>query len=725
MNLADRLRTLALDLWWTWNPESQRVFAALDPVLWRASHHNPLVTLQIASPARMAALAEDDDFLALLNSSEQLRRDYYQTKSWFQRTATPKQKRMKVAYFCSEYAIHESIAQYSGGLGVLAGDHLKSASDLGIPLVGVGLLYQHGYYRQEILKDGSTRALYPQYPHGILPLQDTGKMVRVPIGTRDVAAKIWMMQVGRVPLYLLDTNLKQNKPADRQLTEGLYKGEPELRLRQQVLLGIGGVRALDALGIKPTVCHLNEGHAAFANLERLRVLTAKGRKFETALKQVRKATVFTTHTPVPAGHDRYQPKMAAKWLKRTMAALNLSTQQLADLGREVPGDKLEPLCMTVLALRTAERVNGVAALHGEVSRNMWTRVYFPDVDADSTAIQSSTAKSAKRAATGTSSRSGLDADGREIPIGHITNGIHPQTWLAPAAATLYGKRMRMKWNGAGPKAPWWGRVDKVSDEELWQLRGELRAGMVHFLRDRARDSVQRHGGTSADALHAISQLDPHALTLGFARRFATYKRAPLIFKDAKRLASILNHSERPMQLVFAGKAHPRDTDGQEYARQIHNMTQRAGFRGKVLLLEEYDMEIGRMLTSGCDVWLNTPIRPHEASGTSGMKPPLHGGLNCSILDGWWPEGYDARKTQRNGWAIGDGAEYKSQARQDRADAESLYELLEKEIGPAYYTRGRNGLPKQWLKMMRASIRSVPEQFSSHRMVAEYLDLYSG
>jgi len=364
--------------------------------------------------------------------------------------------------------------------------------------------------------------------------------------------------------------------------------------------------------------------------------------------------------------------------------------------------------MTVLALRTAERVNGVAALHGEVSRNMWTRVYFPDADVDSTAIQSSAATASM-----------------QVPIGHITNGIHPQTWLAPAAAALYSKRLRMKWNGAGDKAPWWGRIDKISDEELWQLRGELRAGMVHFLRDRSRDSVLRHGGTSAEALHAISQLDPNALTLGFARRFATYKRAPLIFKDAKRLAAILNYSDRPMQLVFAGKAHPRDTDGQEYAQQIHKMAQRAGFRGKVLLLEEYDMEVGRMLTSGCDVWLNTPIRPHEASGTSGMKPPLHGGLNCSILDGWWPEGYDARKAHRNGWAIGDGAEYKSQARQDRADAESLYELLEKEIGPAFYTRGRKGLPKQWLKLMRASIRSIPEQFSSHRMVAEYLELYSG
>ena len=427
---------------------------------------------------------------------------------------------------------------------------------------------------------------------------------------------------------------------------------------------------------------------------------------ETALKQVQMATVFTTHTPVPAGHDRYQPKMAAKWLRRTMQELGLNAKQLADLGREVPGDQNEPLCMTVLALRTSERVNGVAALHGEVSRQMWQRVYFPDATSQSTAIASGN-------------------DLSEVPIGHITNGIHPQTWMAPAAADLYRKRLQLKTHGAGPAAPWWGRVDKISDEELWQLRGELRAGLIHFLRDRARDSVQRHGGTSAQALHAISQLDPDTLTLGFARRFATYKRAPLIFKDAKRLAAILGDAKMPMQLVFAGKAHPRDKDGQEYAQQIHRMTQRLGFRGKVLLLEEYDMEVGRMLTSGCDVWLNTPIRPHEASGTSGMKPPLHGGLNCSILDGWWPEGYEAKKSRRNGWAIGDGAEYKSQARQDRADAVALYELLEKEIGPAFYTRGRNGLPKQWLELMRASMKSIPEKFSSHRMVAEYMDLYSG
>jgi glycogen phosphorylase len=688
--LRARIQDLSNDLWWTWNPECQRVFAALDPAIWKASHHSPLVTLQVASPARMEALCDDAEFLALLEQAENDRRDYYRSKTWFQRTATAKQKRMKIAYFCSEFAIHESIPQYSGGLGVLAGDHMKSASDLGLPLVGVGLLYQHGYYRQELRADGSTRVLYPQYPAAILPITDTGVEIDCPMGSRFVRAKIWRQQVGRTSIYLLDTQLKCNRPADRLLTEGLYKGEPELRMRQQLLLGVGGVLALDALAIKPTVCHLNEGHAAFANLQRIRVWMAKGWSFERALKKVRGETVFTTHTPVPAGHDRYPAKMVAKWLRPIAADLGCNAQQLADLGREKPGEKNEDLCMTVLALRTSERINGVASLHGEVSRKMWMDAY------------------------------GLD-DARKVPIGHITNGVHSQTWLAPAAAELYRKTLRPKWNGAGPSAPWWQRVDRISDEQLWDLRSGLRAQLVQFLRERGAEQVQKRGGSAAEVMQAMQAFEEHSLTLGFARRFATYKRAPLIFRDAKRLMNILGDGERPMQLVFAGKAHPRDEAGQEFVQRIHKLAQREGFRGRVILLEEYDMEIGRMLTSGCDVWLNTPLRPHEASGTSGMKPPLHGGLNCSILDGWWPEGYN----RRNGWVIGDEREYASRTTQDRVDATSLYELLENEIGPAFYTRGRNGLPRKWLKLMRESMKSVPEQFSSHRMVAEYLKLYSG
>lgn len=688
--LADRVRALAHDLYWTWEPAIQRVFAALDPAIWKASHHNPLVTVQVASPARLQALAADADFLALIAAAESARRDYHRSKSWFRRTADARQRRMKVAYFCSEYALHESIPQYSGGLGVLAGDHLKAASDLGVPLVAIGLYYRHGYYRQEVLADGSTRALYPDYPPQLFPLSDSGVEFDCPVGTRKVRVKLWQMQVGRVPLYLMDTNLAPNRAAERELTAGLYKGEADLRLRQQVLLGVGGVRALAALGIRPTVCHLNEGHAAFANLERMRELVASGRSFDRALAQVRARSVFTTHTPVPAGHDRYPLAQVTRALRPLLQELKLDAAGLGALGREDPANRQEDLCMTVLALRTSARVNGVAALHGQVSREMWQGAY------------------------------GAARPG-EVPIGHVTNGIHTRSWLHPAAAAVYHKHLRPRWNGAGPEAPWWQRVDRIPDAELWRLRGDLRAQLVHFLRERAVEQAQRHGGSDPEVLAASRLFDPAALTLGFARRFATYKRAPLIFQQAERLARILGDEARPVQIVFAGKAHPRDAEGQDFLRRIHRLAARPAFRGRVLVLEEYDMEVGRALTSGCDVWLNTPLRPHEASGTSGMKPPLHGGLNCSILDGWWPEAYN----RRNGWAIGDGTQYRSRARQDHADAAALYELLEDHIVPLYYQRNRAGIPTQWLKRVRESLLSIPEQFSAQRMVADYLKLYSG
>ena len=679
--LERRLSALALDLRWTWCPTTQAAFAAVDPREWEATNHAPLEVLRRVPSARLEACAEDPAFEKLLSAAEKARDDYYGAKTWWERKKAAKAPRARIAYFCSEFAIHESLQQYSGGLGVLAGDHVKSASDLGIPFVGVGLLYRHGYYIQELRADGTTRVLYPEVDFADLPITDTGKEILCPMGGKEVRAKIWRQQVGRVSLLLLDADIDGEPKAHRELTQGLYKGAPDLRLRQQVLLGVGGMRALEAMRMKPTVVHLNEGHAAFASVERLVGLVQKGKSLDAALETVRASTVFTTHTPVPAGHDRYGPADVAKYMKGQMKALGLTKETFADMARETPGDKLEPFCMTVLGLRTAGRVNGVAELHGKVSREMWVGAY-PGAETP-----------------------------EAVPIGHITNGVHTRTWLAPEADALYSKYIKPRWNAGDPGADPWSKAAKIPLEELWALRNTLRAKLVHFVRERLARQAERRG---EDTREAWSTFDEGALTLGFARRFATYKRAPLIFKEAKRLAALLGDPERPVQIVFAGKAHPRDEGGQELARVIHQHARKAGFKGRVALIEEYDMQVGRMLTSGCDVWLNNPIRPNEASGTSGMKPPLHGGLNASILDGWWPEGFDGT----NGWAVGDESEFKSRAKQDSHDAKALVDVLEKEIVPLFYDRDAKGLPKGWLEMARRSLVTVPGQFNTHRMVGQ-------
>lgn len=686
--LERRLSALALDLRWTWCPTTQAAFAAVDPREWEATNHAPLEVLRRVPSARLEACAEDPAFEKLLSAAEKARDDYYGAKTWWERKKAAKAPRARIAYFCSEFAIHESLQQYSGGLGVLAGDHVKSASDLGIPFVGVGLLYRHGYYIQELRADGTTRVLYPEVDFADLPITDTGKEILCPMGGKEVRAKIWRQQVGRVSLLLLDADIDGEPKAHRELTQGLYKGAPDLRLRQQVLLGVGGMRALEAMRMKPTVVHLNEGHAAFASVERLVGLVQKGKSLDAALETVRASTVFTTHTPVPAGHDRYGPADVAKYMKGQMKVLGLTKETFADMARETPGDRLEPFCMTVLGLRTAGRVNGVAELHGKVSREMWVGAY-PGAETP-----------------------------EAVPIGHITNGVHTRTWLAPEADALYSKYIKPRWNAGDPGADPWSKAAKIPLEELWALRNTLRAKLVHFVRERLARQAERRG---EDTGEAWSTFDEGALTLGFARRFATYKRAPLIFKEAKRLAAVLGDPERPVQIVFAGKAHPRDEGGQELARVIHQHARKAGFKGRVALIEEYDMQVGRMLTSGCDVWLNNPIRPNEASGTSGMKPPLHGGLNASILDGWWPEGFDGT----NGWAVGDESEFKSRAKQDSHDAKALVDVLEKEIVPLFYDRDAKGLPKGWLEMARRSLVTVPGQFNTHRMVGQYVEAYLG
>ena len=675
-----RTRELAMNLWWSWNHDAQRLFASLDPATWEATHRNPIKTIKLLTPERRAGLLDDANYAAHLARVERALATYLKTPTWFEKTQK-KAKNVLVAYFCAEFAIHESLPQYSGGLGVLAGDHVKSVSDLGIPFVGIGLLYRNGFYTQEFLPDGRSRVIYPQIDFADCPITDTGHVIDVPMATRKVKAKIWRQQVGRVSLFLLDTDLPANKPADRALTRHLYGGDREYRIQQEILLGVGGVIALDALGLEPSVYHLNEGHAAFCALERVRRLVKSGSSLDRAKKKVRATTVFTTHTPVPAGNDRFHPELALKYIGSYRKPLGLSNQQLLALGREDTNNIFEEFCMTVIALNLADHRNGVAELHGQTARGMWKRI-----------------------------------GGR---IGHVTNGVHSQTWMPEEVDPLYEKYLKPKWLGAGPRQSWWKNASKIPDAELWKVQQTLRSKLVCCARERLTNQLTRQHAPVEEHIAARTALSPHALTFGFARRFATYKRAPLIFTDRKRLARILNNAKRPMQILFAGKAHPQDLGGQEFAQQIFQHARRDEFRGRVMILEDYDMHLGRALTSGVDVWLNNPLRPHEASGTSGMKPPLHGGLNCSILDGWWPEAFN----RKNGWAIGDGRQFKSRAQQDRYDAGALYDLLENEIVPLFYNRDRSGLPRQWIARMKNSIATVGAEFNTHRMVGEYFAKY--
>jgi starch phosphorylase len=704
-----QLRELAMNLWWSWNEVARRPFAALDPVVWHATKHSPLATLAHTGLATLEAACAEPGFRLALADARVALATAMSSRTWWDETHAKSHANAQIAYFCSEYAIHESVQQYSGGLGVLAGDHLKSASDLGVPLVAVGLYYRHGYYIQQFSEDGTTKVLYPVYDRATMPVAETGVSIECPIGERMVRAKVLRMDVGRTRVYLLDTDLAENAPEDRLLTEGLYKGEPDLRMRQQVLLGVGGMLALRAVGVTPSKIHLNEGHAAFAAIEMLADFRAQGISHQDAVKRVRERTIFTTHTPVAAGHDRYGIDMVANALRRTLAKGGISRSELESLSRERPDDANEPVCMTVLCLKLAAQVNGVAKLHGAVSRDMWKSVY-----------------GAKKS--------------KDVPIGHVTNGIHVSTWLDPRAALFWRDACGFDPHTASARNKGWKRAAAANPAAFWAMRTTLRTSLVRFARERLARAAERRGEGPSAIDEMLRALDPNALTIGFARRFATYKRAPLLFTDIARLSKIGGDAKRPVQFIFAGKAHPRDLGGQAYARKVFEMTRHPALRGRVFLIEEYDMEVGRALVSGCDVWLNNPIRPHEASGTSGMKCPMHGGINCSILDGWWPEGIagldpKARGVKgmigTNGWAIGradDEAFNEADAHgageaRDLRDAAALYELFEKSIVAEFYDRGRDGLPKKWIARALASASTVPDFFSTHRMVAEYVDRY--
>jgi starch phosphorylase len=691
-NLPDRLLPLSIlarNLWWTWNPDAADLFRRMDPDLWEKNHHNPVDLLGSLPQERLEALANDEAFLANLDRTVGELNAYLVRKSWFER-AHGEATGLQIAYFSAEFGLHESLPIYSGGLGVLAGDHLKSASDLGLPLVGVGLLYRRGYFRQYLNRDGWQQELHPAYDFERLPLHvETAdglpRRISVEIAGREVAAQIWRAQVGRVSLLLLDSDLPENTVEDRALTDELYGGDLRHRIRQEILLGMGGVRALQAMGFAPTVYHLNEGHSAFLAIERVRqAIERDGLSLAEALEEVRASSVFTTHTSVPAGHDVFPLDLMREHFGQLCARLSIPLEDLMKLGRARPEDSNEPFCMTVLALRIASQSNAVSELHGSVTRKIWTSLH-PHVPVD------------------------------EIPIGHVTNGIHIPSWYSREVARLYSRYLGPRWQEDPVDRQVWQRVERIPDGELWRARERLRESLVSFARKRLHEQFQRRGMPLAVVRTAEEALDPDALTIGFARRFAVYKRASLLLRDPDRLARLLNDPDRPVQIVFAGKAHPADHPGKHVMREIVHLAAETRFRRRIVFLEDYDIEIARQLVQGADIWLNTPRRPLEASGTSGMKAVVSGGLHLSVLDGWWAEAY----TPDTGWAIGSGEEYGDPEVQDQVESEALYDLLEQEVVPLYYRRGADSLPRGWIERIKASMRAHCPVFNANRMVEEY------
>ncbi|MBN1933690.1 MAG: alpha-glucan family phosphorylase [Anaerolineae bacterium] len=690
-----RIQELARNLMWCWDHESISFFGQIDPDLWEETRHNPVLMLGRIKQERLQALAADDSFMSQLERAESRLDRYMSRKAWFEREHDSEYGEAVVAYFSLEFGLTESLRLYSGGLGVLAGDHLKSASDLGIPLVGVGLLYQKGYFRQYLNADGWQQESYPDNDFYNLPLEmqrdqdGSPLMIKLTFPGRDVYACIWRVNVGRIRLYLLDTNIEQNNRDDQDITDLLYGGDLDMRLKQELLIGVGGIRALNALGFEPTVYHMNEGHSAFLAIERVSQLMKKhALTFEQAKELARAGMVFTTHTPVPAGIDRFSSDQIGHYWGFRYAELGLNHDQFMALGRQNPNDPYEPFCMTILALRLASYSNGVSELHGHVSRQMFQGVW-----------------------------AGLPVE--EVPIGHVTNGIHQQSWISGDMASLYERYLGPRWRQTPAEQEVWNHVDRIPGAELWNTHQRRRERMVSFVRRHLREQLEQRGASKAELLAAEEVLNPEALTIGFARRFATYKRATLLFRDPDRLIKILGDPQRPVQIIFSGKAHPHDNPGKELIRQIVHMARRSELRYRMVFLENYDMNIARYLVQGVDVWMNTPTRPHEASGTSGMKAAANGALNMSILDGWWAEAF----TPEIGWAVGSGEEYTDYNLQDHVESNAIYNLLEKEVVPLFYERGSDGLPRRWVDMMKATMRAICPKFNTHRMLQQYTEKY--
>ncbi|MGZ4786917.1 MAG: alpha-glucan family phosphorylase [Terriglobales bacterium] len=692
----EALRELAFNLRWCWSHDTIELFRRLDRNLWERAGHNPVLLLGSIEQEKLEAAAEDSAFLAHLQRVYASLQAYlHDEHTWYRGVCGDPQDKPLVAYFSAEFGITECLSIFAGGLGILAGDHLKSASDLGIPLVGVGLLYQQGYFKQYLNQSGWQQEAYDDNDFENLPMSPAisadGKpvIIEVSVAGHPVYAQVWRVQVGRVALYLLDTNIALNsRPEDRDITDQLYGGDREMRIRQEIVLGIGGYRALQAMGLKATVYHMNEGHSAFLALEHVLQLMRQYRLTLAEARELASASlVFTTHTPVEAGHDYFPPELVDRYLGEIADQLRISQSDFMTLGRT---RRIGDFCMTVLALRLASRTNGVSKLHGDVSRRMWQWLW-PDLPLE------------------------------EVPISHVTNGVHFRSWISLELNQLYDRYLGPNWREEPANGDIWNLAHSIPAEELWRTHQRRRERLVSWARNRVRDQRIRRGAPQSEIEAAEEILDPDALTIGFARRFATYKRATLILHDLPRLKRMLLDEERPLQLVFAGKAHPRDEAGKELIRVITQLSRDPELGRRVVFLSDYDVAVARYLVQGVDVWLNTPLRPNEASGTSGMKAAANGVLNLSILDGWWDEVWnDPANSNKIGWAIGKGESYTDRAYQDQVEAEALYDLLEHDVIPTFYDRGPDRTPRGWVERMKASIASLCQFVNTHRMVSTYM-----
>ncbi|MCE5300280.1 MAG: alpha-glucan family phosphorylase [Spirochaetia bacterium] len=697
-NLPEKLKpllNLAYNIWWAWDSEAFGLFRDIDPDLWSESGHNPVKLLYNVPQEELNSLASDDGFLFRVESVLKKCEQYMTRPSWFDRIKKDMPKDFSIAYFSAEYGLAECLPIYSGGLGVLSGDHLKSASDLGLPFVAMGLLYGRGYFHQYLNNDGWQQERYVNHDYHIAPItliKKDGKplVLSIKMPHAEVKYQMWSVQVGRITLYLMDTNIPENSPADREITAQLYGGDHEIRIKQEYLLGIGGMNALTALGINPTVTHMNEGHAAFLSLERVRMFMQKNNMtFAEAREAAAGSNIFTTHTPVPAGNDRFTFEMIERYCRQFVEQnLKINFHDFFKFGRVNPDDEKEPFCMTVLALRFSDFNNGVSKLHGHVSRDMWKDIW-----------------------------KGVPLD--EVPITSITNGVHANSWISKEIADLFSRYLGARWADSPDDNTIWERISEIPDTELWMTHQRRKERLVDFVRRKLKKSLKDRGASRAELDSANEVLSPEILTIGFARRFATYKRGTLIFKELERLSKILTNKNMPVQIIFAGKAHPKDDAGKEFIKQVFQIAQREDLRNNIVFVEDYDLNTAHYLVQGVDVWLNNPIRPLEASGTSGMKVNFNGGLNCSIIDGWWAEKSD----DDNGWCIGRGEVYEDGAYRDRVEANMLYDILENDMVPLYYKRGKDDLPHDWIKKMKTSMQTLCPVFNTNRMVMEYTEKF--
>lgn len=694
-SLPDSLKGLldiAYNFWWVWNSEAVELFRRMDRQMWEESYHNPIRLLGLLSQSRLQELSKDNGFLSHLENIQRELKRYLEMPTWYDKQF-PDHKNCTIAYFSTEYAIHESLPIYSGGLGILSGDHLKSASDMGLPLVGVGLLYRYGYFKQYLNFDGWQQEEYTENHFSRMPIQrvkdDKGNQIKICVEMSEnvgkVYARVWKIQVGRVPLYLLDTDIQENTPENREITSQLYGGDREMRIRQEIMLGIGGMRLLKALNIAPAVVHINEGHSAFLILERIKMfMEEKNLSFDEAKEIVKASCVFTTHTPVPAGNEVFSLDLLEKYLSHIYKKTGMKAEDFVQLGKENPEELSGNFSMTVLALRMSSHSNGVSRLHGTISRDMWKGLW-PELPRS------------------------------EVPITSITNGIHTNTWISYELAGLFDRYIGSVWKDEPADQTVWQRVGDIPDTELWRSHERRRERLVSFARARLKAQLVRRGASPREIESADEVLDPEALTIGFSRRFAAYKRGNLIFRDLARFKKILTQKDYPVQIIIAGKAHPADNVGKELIKAIIHISRDPELRNRIVFIEDYDMNVAHYLVQGADVWLNNPRRPAEASGTSGMKAAVNGVLNLSVLDGWWCEGYNGQ----NGWIIGSGEEYSDWEYQDEIESKALYDILEKDIVPLFYHRGNDGLPREWIKMMKTAMQTICPAFNTNRMIEEY------